>query len=108
MSIECSECERDLRGGHAPDCSRGKKKKNVKVESELKKQLTTRGYNECQNHPELSEDDYLALWEANLMLDGDIERVLSMNGHPNWTCCPQCGYGGFTHHAECELKEMHG
>lgn len=22
MSMECSECERDLRGGHAPDCSR--------------------------------------------------------------------------------------
>ena len=22
MSIECSECERDARGGHAPDCSR--------------------------------------------------------------------------------------
>jgi hypothetical protein len=24
MSIECGECERDLRGGHAPDCSRNK------------------------------------------------------------------------------------
>ena len=22
MSMECSECERDLRGGHAKDCSR--------------------------------------------------------------------------------------
>ncbi len=22
MSLECSECERDLRGGHSPDCSR--------------------------------------------------------------------------------------
>lgn len=22
MSIECGECERDLRGGHADDCSR--------------------------------------------------------------------------------------
>lgn len=22
MSVECSECERDLRGGHADDCSR--------------------------------------------------------------------------------------
>lgn len=22
MSLECSECERDLRGGHAEDCSR--------------------------------------------------------------------------------------
>lgn len=22
MSIECGECERDLRGGHAPSCSR--------------------------------------------------------------------------------------
>lgn len=22
MSIECSECERDLRGGHDPSCSR--------------------------------------------------------------------------------------
>lgn len=22
MSIECGECERDLRCGHAPDCSR--------------------------------------------------------------------------------------
>lgn len=26
MSIECSECERDLRGGHAPDCTRGQAK----------------------------------------------------------------------------------
>jgi len=25
MSIECSECERDLRGGHDPSCSRYKK-----------------------------------------------------------------------------------
>lgn len=24
MSLECSECECDLRGGHAPDCSRGR------------------------------------------------------------------------------------
>ena len=24
MSIECGVCERDLRGGHAPDCQRGK------------------------------------------------------------------------------------
>lgn len=24
MSIECGICERDLRGGHAPDCQRGK------------------------------------------------------------------------------------
>lgn len=22
MSLECSECERDLRGGHDPECSR--------------------------------------------------------------------------------------
>jgi ribosomal protein L37AE/L43A len=22
MGVECSECERDLRGGHAKDCSR--------------------------------------------------------------------------------------
>ena len=22
MSVECSECERDLRGGHDPECSR--------------------------------------------------------------------------------------
>ena len=22
MSIECGECEHDLRGGHSPDCSR--------------------------------------------------------------------------------------
>ena len=26
MSIECGECERDLRGGHADDCSRNKMK----------------------------------------------------------------------------------
>lgn len=24
MSLECSECERDLRGGHDPSCSRYK------------------------------------------------------------------------------------
>ena len=25
MSLECSECERDLRGGHDPSCSRYRK-----------------------------------------------------------------------------------
>lgn len=27
MSLECSECERDLRGGHDPGCSRYKPSK---------------------------------------------------------------------------------
>jgi hypothetical protein len=26
MSIECGECERDLRGGHSTDCSRYKRR----------------------------------------------------------------------------------
>ena len=31
MSIECGECEHDLRGGHADDCSRAPKCKMCKT-----------------------------------------------------------------------------
>lgn len=37
MSIECGECERDLRGGHAEDCSRNKPLVTPKAESESSK-----------------------------------------------------------------------
>jgi hypothetical protein len=31
MSIECGECEHDLRGGHADDCSRAPKRKRCRT-----------------------------------------------------------------------------
>lgn len=35
MSVECSECERDLRGGHDEDCSRHHSKVTARLEAEL-------------------------------------------------------------------------
>lgn len=40
MSIECAYCERDLRGGHAPDCQRPRKKTATRIaelEAEVKR-----------------------------------------------------------------------
>lgn len=68
MSIECSECERDLRGGHDPECSRHPKKKEKKVpEKPAKPPRKTIG--ERKPSIELAADDggewHWILWSAN-------------------------------------------
>ena len=35
MSIECGDCERDLRGGHAPDCKRLKQRRPFSTSFDL-------------------------------------------------------------------------
>lgn len=63
MSLECSECERDLRGGHDPSCSRYKP-------SKLDEHLAT-----CKSCSINSETGYLELCSTALELGAEFEEA---------------------------------
>jgi hypothetical protein len=51
----------------------------------------------------LNRDDYIKLFRANFISDGEVVQVLNSNGCPNMTVCPECFVDDFCHVEGCSI-----
>lgn len=100
MSIECGECERDLRGGHADDCPRRYRWISKQIATYLNDWATSYQVTEAEHIPHCDEwpkcphrwaPDYFTDEAANgRLLDAMPDPVLWKGGpeKPDWVCHP--------------------